>query len=264
MLFEEFAALWRSRALLRVLTQREVLARYTGAAGGLGWAYAQPVLTLAAYYLVFDVVFNMRLGELAPTRSVGIFLVVGVLPWMAFSDGLQRGMCSLLEVGSLLQKNPLPPILFPARSLLASMVVYAPLLALMALLYGIGRGASWSFVALVPVVLMQCALSMVLGYLLAILAAALRDVVQIISFVLSVGTFCSPILFPVAMFPAAWRWVLWLNPMTPFVLAYQAVLLEDAWPTPVSALAMLVWLVVGSGLLALALQRSRDQLVDWL
>jgi len=264
MLFEEFAALWRARALLRVLTQREVLARYTGAAGGLGWAYAQPVLTLAAYYLVFDVVFKMRLGELAPTRSVGIFLVVGVLPWMAFADALQRGMGSLLEVGSLLQKNPLPPILFPARSLLASMVVFAPLLVVMALIYGVGRGVSWCFVALIPMLILQSALGMVLGYLLAILAAALRDVVQIVSFVLSVGTFCSPILFPVAMFPAAWQWVLWLNPMTPFVLAYQAVLLEGAWPSLAAGIAMVVWLVVGSGLLALALRRSRDQLVDWL
>src|SRR2546429_4927746 len=31
--------------------------------------------TVAAYYLVFDVVFRMRLGDGAPTRAVGAFLV---------------------------------------------------------------------------------------------------------------------------------------------------------------------------------------------
>src|SRR5690606_2305452 len=110
---EEAHALWRARALLGVLTRREVASRYAGTALGTLWAYAQPALTLAAYYLVFDVVLAIRVGAGAPTHAVGTYLVAGLLPWMAFSDALSRGMASLLEAGAMLQKNALPPLLFP-------------------------------------------------------------------------------------------------------------------------------------------------------
>ena len=123
----EAVALWRARALCWVLTRREIAARYAGTAMGVAWAYVQPMLTIAAYYLVFDVVFAMRLGDGAPTRAVGAYLIVGMLPWMAFCDALTRGMGSLIEAGSILQKNALPPMLFPARAVLASGVVFAVL-----------------------------------------------------------------------------------------------------------------------------------------
>ena len=103
-----------------------------------------------------------------------------------------------------------------------------------------------------------------LAYLLAILAAALRDVVQVVGFLLSVGIYLSPILFPLSMFPAGWRWVLWLNPMTTTVVGLQSVLLQGVWPP------LAVWGVAGLWLAGLAMvlngvvARSRDQLVDWL
>ena len=127
-LLTEIKTLWKSRALLWVLTRRELQARHTGTAAGIAWPYLQPLLTVAAYYLVFDVVFSMRLGEGAPTRAVGTFLIVGALPWMAFCDAVSRGMSSLIEAGGLLQKNPLPPGLFVSRSVLARTGIYGPLI----------------------------------------------------------------------------------------------------------------------------------------
>ena len=214
-------AVWNARALVRVLTQREVAARHAGTAVGVLWPYLQPLLTVAAYYLVFDVVFAMRLGEGAPAHAVGTFLVVGALPWMAFCDAVARGMNSLIDAGSLLQKNPLPPVLMVARAVLASMVIYGPLLLLVALVYAPLHRFNPAVLAFVPLLVLQLVLSLLLGYLLAILAAALRDTVQLVGFLLSVGIYLSPILFPLSLFPENWRWVLWLNPMTALVLGYQ-------------------------------------------
>ena len=263
-LSRDLRSLWNSRRLLGVMVRREMAARYAGTAAGVLWAYAQPLLTAAAYYLVFDVVFSMRLGEQAPTRAVGTYLIAGMLPWMAFCEALSRGMNSLLEAGSVLQKNALPPILFVARSVLASSVIHAPLLLAMALLYGPLHGFGPALVALLPLLALQLALCLVWGYALAILAAALRDTVQLVGFGLSVGIFLSPVLFPVAMFPQDWRWVLWINPMTPWITAYQNVLLQGAWPNMASWLGALAWTAGGALLLNLLLQRSKDQLVDWL
>lgn len=264
-LAQELAALWRSRSLAWMLARRDLATRHAAAAGGIVWAYVQPLLIVAAYYLLFDVVFNMRVGDGAvKSRPAGQFLIVGALPWMAFSDAISRGMNSLLEAGSLLQKNALPTVLFPVRAVLASTIVFGPLLLAMALAYAPAHGFAPPLLAMVPLLALQLALCATLGYLLAVLAAALRDTVQIVTFVLSVGIFLSPVLFPLSMFPENWRWALWLNPMTPFVVAYQAILLDGAWPPLASWLAPAAWLAVSSLLLGVVLGRSREQLVDWL
>lgn len=263
-LLTEIKTLWKSRALLWVLTRRELQARHTGTAAGIAWPYLQPLLTVAAYYLVFDVVFSMRLGEGAPTRAVGTFLIVGALPWMAFCDAVSRGMSSLIEAGGLLQKNPLPPVLFVSRSVLASALIYGPLILLVALAYTPLHGLGWEMLALMALLAFQLLICLLLGYLLAVLAAALRDTVQIVGFLLSVGIYLSPILFPITLFPEQWRWVLWLNPMTALVQGYQQILLLGGWPAASTWWVTLGWMVCIAALLNVAVKRSRDQLVDWL
>ena len=264
MLAAECLALARARTLWWVMARREITARYAGTAAGVLWAYVQPLLMVAAYYLVFDVVFAMRLGEGAPTKAVGAYLVVGSLPWMAFCDAVSRGMSSLVEAGGVLQKNALPPVLFPAKSVLASMVVFGPLLLALVLGYGPQHGFAPALLSMPLLVGLQFVLSMLLGYALAILAAAVRDTLQIVAFLLSIGIFMSPILFPMAMFPEQWNWVLWLNPMTALVTGYQAVLLQGAWPPASTWLGTLAWILGSALVLEVLLRRSRDQLVDWL
>lgn len=267
MLMDECIALWRARSLVWVLTRREVATRHAGTALGVLWPYLQPLLTVAAYYLVFDVVFSMRLGggdDGRASHAVGTFLVVGALPWMAFCDAIGRGMNSLVDAGTLLQKNALPPVMFPVRAVLASALIYGPLLLIVALAYTPLHQFSAALLAFVGLLGLQLLLCLVLGYLLAIFTAALRDTAQLVGFLLSVGIYLSPILFPLTMFPERWRWVLWLNPMTSFVQGYQEVLLHGAWP-PVSVwIASVVWIVVSAVALGFVARRSRDQLVDWL
>ncbi|MEP6557219.1 MAG: ABC transporter permease [Burkholderiales bacterium] len=260
----EASTLWRSRALVWVLTRREIAARHAGTAAGVIWPYLQPLLTVAAYYLVFDVVFSMRLGENAPTRAVGAYLIVGALPWMAFCDAVSRGMNSLIEAGGVLQKNALPPVLFPVRAVLASGVIFGPLIAVVAFAYTPFHHFDPALLTLLPLLFAQLLLCLVLGYVLAILAAALRDTVQVVGFLLSVGIYLSPVLFPLSLFPQDWRWVLWANPMTAFVIGYQSLLLQGTVPPASVWIAIALWIGGLALLLAVLVRRSREQLVDWL
>ena len=262
--WQEWRALWRARELLWTLMRRELASRYAGSMAGVLWAYLQPILIIGAYFLVFDIVFAMRMGDNAPTTRVGTYLVVGSLPWLAFCESLARGASSLVEAGSLLQKNALPPILFVARSVLAGWVVFVPLMLLLTLGYVPVSGFGWAVLAVPLLLLLQGALALLLAHVLAILAAAVRDTLQILGFALSVGIYLSPIFFPLSMFPQEWRWVLFANPMTALVLAYQSVLLQGLWPDLTLWAVSLGWLVGLAWLLDGLIKRSRDELVDWL
>jgi lipopolysaccharide transport system permease protein len=173
-------------------------------------------------------------------------------------------MGSLLDAGEMLKKNPLPPALFPARTVLASGCVFAPLIVLLIAAYAPAHHFRPGVWAVLPLLAGQIVLSFLIAYLLAILTAALRDVMQGVGLLLSLGVFLSPVLFPLAQFPARWRWALWLNPMTAPVLGYQSALLGGNAPAATVWIALAAWLVVLALLLNVALARSRDQLVDWL
>lgn len=263
-LAKEFTSLWNARALLWVMAARDLQARHAGSALGVLWLYAQPLLTIGAYFLIFDIVFKLRLGDGAPTRALGAYLVVGIVPWLAFSDAIGRGMTSLVEAGGLLQKNPMPPVLFPVRAVLSSAVVFLPMIVVLVPLYAGHHGFSPALLLLVPLMVLAVVTWCLLAYVLAILAAALRDVIQVVTFVLGVGMFLSPVLFPPSMFPDQLVWLLWLNPMTPVVLGTQGLLLSGAVPGFEVWLAMVVWPALFAVFLDRLIARSREQLIDWL
>lgn len=256
--------LLKTKSLLKALILRELHARYAGSAAGLAWAYVQPILTIGAYYLVFDIVFAMRLSDGAPTKTVGTYLIIGALPWMAFGDAISRGTQSLVDASGLLQKNPLPISLFPARVVLASLVVYTPLMLLLVIAYIPMHRGSWAVFSVSVLWGLQILMSFWLAYFLAILTAAFRDIAQIVVFSLQIGIYLSPALFPYTQFPEGWRWVLWINPMTPALLGYQDALLQGLWPDVEVWMALVSWIIILSCLTKYILNHSRDKVVDWL
>src|SRR5207244_1084404 len=62
------------------------------------------------------------------------------------------------------------------------------------------------------------------GILLAAAVAAYRDFRFVVPFILQVGLFSTPIIYPATIFPAAWRWLLFLNPLAGVIEALRACL----------------------------------------
>ena len=261
---DESRKLSAARRLLITLVRRELSARHAGSALGVMWMYLQPLALLAAYFFLFDYVLGVRLGADSPTTRMGYYLVVGMIPWMAFSDAIGRGAGALVDAGGLLQKNALPLGLFPAKQALASGVVFVPIFALLLGALLILHGPVMALLAVPVLLLLQAVLSFVLAYWLALMVAAMRDVQQIVTFALSIGLFCSPVLYPPSALPELFRMMLWLNPATPFVLAWQQLVINGAMPPPLLWWVMLGWCGVVALLLAISLARTREQVVDWL
>lgn len=263
-LLDEIKLILAGRRLLATLVRRELSARHAGSALGVAWMYLQPLALLAAYFLLFDFVLGVRLGESSPTARMGYYLVVGMIPWMAFSDAIGRGAAALVEAGALLQKNALPPGLFPAKVALSSAAVFVPFFVLLLCWMVVRHGLILPVVAVPVLVVLQCGLSFLLSYWLALMVAAMRDVQQLVTFALSIGLFCSPVLYPPSALPEAFRFVLWVNPATPFVLAWQQLVIGGSMPGPGLWLAMLAWCGAVAVLLSVSLKRTREHVIDWL
>jgi lipopolysaccharide transport system permease protein len=147
---------------------------------------------------------------------------------------------------------------------LASVLVFSPLLLLLLISYWPLHHGAAAILAVPILWTLQTLMVLCMAIALSILTTALRDTTQFLAFALQMGIFLSPALFPYAQFPEAWRWVLWLNPMTPFLLGYQASLLQGMWPDYTIWFGILAWLVLFAAMAKTLHSRSKDHLVDWL
>jgi lipopolysaccharide transport system permease protein len=229
----------RSGFLLRELVTRDIKARYTGSLFGFLWAFVNPLWQLVIYSIVFSSILRIELtGE--ATQSFPAFLFAGLLPWMAFSEGVSRGTACLVENGELIKKHAFPAELLVASVTLSALVHEAIALALFAAVRGVQGGLIWSHL---PALLAGLSLQVLLTFGLALLLAAayiyFRDIQHGLGLALQAVFYLTPMIYPMALVPGRFRWAVEANPLSTVVALYRAFLLGSSTP-PLSAIGWLV------------------------
>jgi lipopolysaccharide transport system permease protein len=219
------------------MTRREILARYRGSFGDAAWAILHPLLLMATYFFVFGVVLQSRFGNDPSRTGFALNFLAGMLPWLAFSEPLARAPQLILEHRNFVKKLVFPVSILPANVTIAGAVtsIFATLVFFAALL--VIRGSiPWTAFLLPLLFLPQLLLTLGLCWFLAALGVYLRDLSQVMTFILTLWFFITPICYPESSLPAALVPVLAQNPMFQIVRGYRLLLLEGALP----ALPMLV------------------------
>lgn len=240
--------LFRHRSLLLTLTERELKARYRGSVLGFLWSLVTPLLLLAVYSFVFNVIFKPRDPSVSDAGPYALFLACGVIPWIWIQTSWMEGANSLLANSGLIRKAAFPAELLPIVSVLSNLVhllLAMPILVAAFLVTGFFESTSFGWTA--PLALLVCLvqLPMVSGLTLgtAALNAHFKDVKDILANLLTLLFFATPILYSLdtlADIPAL-QAVIARNPMTAYFIAYQDVLFYGTIPGPWIWLEMLVW-----------------------
>lgn len=265
-MFRVARQLFRYRGLLATLTSRELKARYRGSVLGFLWSLANPLLLLSVYTFVFSVVFQPRVAGADP---YALFVVGGLFPWIWFSTSALEGAMALLSNSGLIRKAVFPAELLPMVTVLSNLVhllLAIPILAV-ALVTGrvLGYPVGGIGALLFPAVL-ALHLPLVSGLALgaSALTAHFKDVRDLLSNLLTLLFFLTPVLYPIDSlrgFPVLF-WLIRLNPLTPFTLAYQETLFYGRVPEPMlwvqMALVSLCFWAVGAGLF----NRLRETFVE--
>lgn len=222
----DIASIWGNRELLRVLVGREISVRYRQAVIGLLWVVLQPLLTTAIFTTVFVIFVRIPVeGESYP-----LFTFAGLAIWQYFSRIVSDGGNSLVANSALITKVALPrmiiPMVAPLAAALDCTIAVAALIVTSLLM---GAHVSW-LVVFAPLVILAVGL---FGYSIALwiapLNAVYRDIGIALPFVLQVGMYMSPIVYPASLVPEKFRWLYELNPIAVMVKAMRwAVLGSDA------------------------------------
>lgn len=216
---EMFASLWRNRELITASVRREVAGRYRGSFMGLAWSFFNPLFMLGIYTFVFSEVFKARWSAGSETKSeFALLLFAGMIVFNFFSECLNRAPGLILANPNYVKKIVFPLEILPWVTILASLFHAAISLTVWLLAYALLFGLPPPTALYLPLVLLPLALLTVgLCWALASLGVFLRDVSQFIGILTMALLFLSPIFYPASALPAAWRFLLYLNPLTPVI-----------------------------------------------
>jgi lipopolysaccharide transport system permease protein len=218
---EWFSEVWRCREILYFLAWRDVKVRYKQAVLGVGWAVLQPLFTMITFTVFF--------GKLAGIPSSGIpyplFSYSALLLWTYFSVTLSQVGNSLVANSNLITKIYFPRVLLPAAAALGGildLLVGSVLLIALMIYYHVPP--RWSLLLTPLFVVQTVLLVMGAGMLLASLNVRYRDVKYTIPFIIQIGLFVTPIIYPVTFVPKRYETLLALNPLTGIVEGFRACL----------------------------------------
>ncbi len=235
------------RELLLTMTRRDLLLRYKQTIMGFGWSILMPVTYMIVFSLIFTRVVKLETGAPYP-----IYAYAGLLPWNFFASSLRFAVGSLTSNSTLVTKVYFPREILPFSIILVSLVDFAVgAIVLAGLMAWYGVGLHWTVLLLPVVVLVQILFTAGVTLLLAMGNLFFRDVKYLLEILITLWMFATSVVYPVDRIGGQLGALLGLNPMTPIIEAYRAILLHGtlpaagpfAWAAAVSVVLLAVsWL----------------------
>ena len=228
--FDGLATFWRRRWLLRYFIQRQVTRSYKRSYLGLSWILLSPMIWVFFLALIFSEAVGIK-DRMIPIPgnedlNFGLYLYCGLLPFLAFSEAMNKGMNSIRSSSGLVQKVVFPLELLPFTNAVASMIdkfFGVGALLIVAALFGVDLHAAILYLPLV--VLLQVLFILGLTYFMAIFGTYLPDLGEIMRPIIRGIFFLTPILWPPERLPESIRWVVDYNPLAYLVIAYRETVL---------------------------------------
>jgi ABC-2 type transport system permease protein len=215
--------LWAYRELLMNLVRKELKVKYKNSTLGFCWSLLNPMMYLAVFYVVFELV----LGSGVPYFAV--FLLSGLLAWNLYSVSLGAATGSIVGNSSLVNKIYFPREILPLSAVGANIVhFFLQSLVLVAALVAFGLGVDLAYVWLVvPALLVLLIFTSAMAVFLSAINVYARDTQHLLELALLAWFWLTPIVYPWGVIagtlgrsglPTSLTLV---NPMTSVVLGFQ-------------------------------------------
>jgi lipopolysaccharide transport system permease protein len=247
-------ARWRLAAALARLDIRN---RYRGSVLGPFWLSLSTAIMVVALGLLYSTLFTLPLDEYLP------YLAVSLIVWNLVSQVVTEGCASLTSAEGVIRQLTLPYTVHALRCVFRNAAAAAhslPLILVVFLFFGHVPGPE-ALLAL-PGLLLLGVNAFALSLILGMVCARFRDIPPIISNVLQLAFFMSPVLWKPELLGEQQAWL----PLNPFYTLLEVV----RGPLVEGGAALEVWAsAIGFTLLSCALSfaffvRFRGRIAFWV
>ncbi|WP_081668190.1 ABC transporter permease [Butyrivibrio sp. MC2013] len=262
--------LWDNRRLIWRMALNDFRKRYAGSYLGALWAFVQPVVTVVMYWFVFERIMGQKSQIAGRGLEVPyiLFLMAGLVPWFYFQEGLSNGTTSLLEYSYLVKKVVFKISILPLIKIIGASFIHFFFVGLVIIVaWAAGFPPSIYDLQLFYYVFCLFMLMLALSYATSAIQVFFRDMIQIISIVLQVGQWATPILWNLdGVLDWQLQWIVKLNPMTYIVIGYRQAIYGETWFWEHFYSSTYFWIVVVAlfGLGSLIFKRSKVHFADVL
>lgn len=246
--------------------QIDIRNRYLGTVLGFAWAVLNPILSTGIYSFVIVFVFRARLSADSTPLDYIVFILSGLIPWLAFQEGIFSATNSVVSNSNIVKNLPFPVEIFPLSGVLSSLFSLGVGLVLVFIgLLISGRPLGWPLLFLPVAIFLQIYFALGFGFFLASLSVFVRDVSQLLTYFFMLVLYMSPVMYDISMMPLSVLSTISLyNPVYHFIAMYRNIFYNNRLPD----LAGCLYLFAISSVLLLAgyrfFRRTKAYFSDYL
>lgn len=217
--------LFAYRGLIMRFVRRDLIASYQQTIIGPLWIFLQPLLTTLIYLVVF--------GTFAKVSTDGVpkilFYLSGTIIWTFFFDNISGTMYTFISNAHIFNKVYFPRLIVPISNILTQTVRLSIQLLLFLIIFLFYHVVYDKFqlsyaLLLVPfLIVLTAAFALGSGLLISVCTARYRDVDTFFQYILRLGMFVTPVVFPSSIVPLKYQFLFWLNPLTPIIETFRSV-----------------------------------------
>lgn len=224
-LVEKFKEIYKYRHMLYTLVKQDIRGRYKGSVLGFLWTLLNPLFMLLVYSVVFQFVFKNDI------ENYPIYLFICLMPWNCFQNSIFMGTACVSNNASILKKVYFPREILPLATIISNVInyIFSAIIIFIALLVS-GVGISWTALFLPVIILIQAVFTLGVVLILSGINVYVRDVQYMMTPIMMIWMYATPILYSVTMVPARFQSLYMLNPMTRMMVAYQSILYDKVLP----------------------------------
>jgi ABC-type polysaccharide/polyol phosphate export permease len=235
--------LWERRRFMIAMAEAELRGPRSTMLLGELWAVIDPIFQAAIYYFLINLIRGGAEGGVSGQQRLA--LMVGCIFLFNFSSTVvQDGGRSILKAKGLMLNSTFPRALLPLSSLYKALIELLPAVCIYILFHLLLRMPAGPGLFLLPLVfLIQVTVSLGLALIFATLTVFFRDTTNILSYLMRIFFFATPIIYPVGTVPEGLRPIATvLNPFFGLFSAYQEIILGNV-PTVAQLLPATVWAI---------------------
>lgn len=217
--------LYNYRELLKTNIKKDVGGKYKHSFLGVLWSFINPLLQIAVYALVFQVILKSDIENYA------VYLCCGLIPWQYFSNVVIRGAAVMIDNGNIIKKVYFPREILPISIATSEGVNFliATIIILGFVIFG-GIGLSVNILWYFLILAIQYIISIGMTLIVSSLTVYFRDLLHLLGVFMQLLFYATPIVYSMDAVPAVFQWILRLNPMSYLIDGYRAIFYNKTMP----------------------------------
>lgn len=218
----------KHRNLIFDMWRTELKRRYAGTLLGPIWAIAPQVLTVAAYWFVFEVGLKVKGSGSIPYFY---YFTLGIIPWFLFFDSFSTSVNAVRDNRHLITKMIFPSEILPLISFLVASVSHLALICVLTVMLNRSDHLSVSNLPwLLYYYLCMAVLALGLGWLACSVSVFVSDIAYFAQLAVGLLFWVTPIMWQIDAVPEGWRWAFDWNPLSYVINGYRFALAGGAPP----------------------------------